>query len=521
MCGIDHWMQTRELTLRRFEYKIAKRAAMKVIEDINRSLTDYSILLTNKFVAIGFSFISAVLLTRILGTDGYGKFNLFYLVANIAFIGLINWTSASVLRFGKEEFIIENRINKVFWTRNIFVASGVILFFIVLSILRHGIEEYTKISCVWRFIAAFIILQVFLDYLNYIFQATSQLKASSFVGVLVKFIFLLSVLFLFYSDRKGIREILFAYILSQFLTVLIFLKWIDFSLFFPIAADWRTFKKILTFSYPLIFSSLSAYVISYIDLVFIKRYLSISDVGTYSLSYNLMNSFQQILMVIITVTTPILIGLYTEGREEIIRDYLRKLTPQGVFLWSTFLTISIGILPFIIPFIFGNTFEASILPMQILLLGLVWNAISCFYSGVLTTYKLIKKMVLMTILMAVINLLGDMLLVPRLGINGAAISSASVFSLGGIAYMRIGNRRLNLREYRALLFLIPVLVTFTGILCKFDLILISIAVVFLYYFILHKFQLFADSDIAFLDHVSMPAYLRRVLHKSYYLLNKA
>lgn len=492
---------------------------MEVKKDIKNIFSDYSILLINKYFLIILLITSSILLTRILGKTGYGQFNLFALVANIAFISLINWTSTSVLRFGKEEYIKEGKLNKVFWARNFIVLGGIIFAIAGFFIFKEKLDGYTQVKSVYKFIIAFLIFRTFLDYLSYVFQATRRLKVYSFIEILSKFFFVVSLLILLIIDKKEINYVLFIYIISQFLTLLILIKWIDFKWFLPVTLDRTLFKEMLSFSYPLIFSALSAYIVNYIDLIFIKKYFLISDVGVYSLSYNIMTYSQQIIMVVITVTGPILIVLYTEKKENIIKDYLSRLMPQGIFLWSIFLVFSIIILPYIIPFIFGEEFKNSILPMQILLCGLAYNGISCFYSGVLTTYKLIKKAVIVNIGMAILNLIGDMILVPLIGIKGAAISSAIIFSLGGIAYMYIGNKRLDIKEYKSLVFLIPVLFTLSTAFYKVNIIFLLLGIGFIYYFILRKFRLFKESDTRLLDYIAMPLFLRKFLYNVYRFLS--
>ena len=131
---------------------------MKTKEDVKKSLSDYSVLLINKFVIIGLLLISTPLLTRILGKTGYGQLNLFNLVVNIAFICFVSWTSTSILRFGKEEYIKENKLNEVFWARNIIVFGGLLVSIFFIFFLREKIDRYKKgkyspllLSLLWCF----------------------------------------------------------------------------------------------------------------------------------------------------------------------------------------------------------------------------------------------------------------------------------------------------------------------------------------------------------------------------------
>jgi O-antigen/teichoic acid export membrane protein len=484
-------------------------------EDIRKIFSDYSVLLINKYIFTIVSFFSTFLLTRILGKNGYGQFSLFYLVANIAFVASIGWTSNAVLRFGKEEFIKEQKLNKVFWARNSIIFIGLAISIASILIFKNRLENYTQIKFIHLFIIIFLIFQTLLDYIGYIFQATGKLKVSAFFEILPKVFFTLFLFMFFLANKKDITQIFIVFIIAQFLTLLLSAKWISFSWFCPVTVDRAFLKEILSFSYPLIFSSLSAYVVNYIDLIFIRKYYLISDVGVYSFAYNMMGYFKQIIMAVITVTGPILIGLVTQDREDVIKSYIHRLIPQGIFFWSIFLIISILFMPYILPVVFGNDFKDSILLVQILLCGLVYNGISCFYSGVLTTFKLIKEAVFINVCMAILNFIGDLLLVPLIGAIGAAISSAVVFSLGGIAYMYIGNRRLGIKENKSLIFIIPVALVLITSLYKLNFIFAVFPAGLFYYLVLSKSKLFKKSDTSLLDKISIPIFFKRTIYGIY------
>jgi O-antigen/teichoic acid export membrane protein len=225
-------------------------------------------------------------------------------------------------------------------------------------------------------------------------------------------------------------------------------------------------------------------------------------------------------MVIITVTTPILIGLHIENRRDVLKKYIARFIPQGIFFISILLLLSTLILPFIIPAIFGNDFKNSILPAQILFCGLVYSCVSCFYSGILTTFKLIKRAVAINITMAILNFFGDMILVPIMGINGAAVSTVTVFLIGSFAYMYSSNRFLKLSAYKSLLFFIPATLLLFSLLLRVNVFLSLSAIILIYYLILISSRLFKISDTVLLENISMPRFVRNSIRFIYKILDK-
>lgn len=225
---------------------------------------------------------------------------------------------------------------------------------------------------------------------------------------------------------------------------------------------------------------------------------------------------QKMITVGMVVITPVMIGLYTEKREDIIKLYAGRIVPQIVFFLSCVYIVFIALLPLIIPLIFGKEFTGSILSAQILIMGLVYHSFIALYYGVISAYKKTKAILTINIIMIIINIVGDLILIPILGIEGAAISSALCFSVGGICYMSYMNMHLGVRSINSLFMLIPVLLTFIAVEYKSPVILLCL--ILTYYLLLKKGKLFRQGDADFLRHISIPSRIKSVIFRIYGIL---
>jgi O-antigen/teichoic acid export membrane protein len=428
-------------------------------EVIESSFWDYSSLVSSKLISLPVQLIILSFATRILGTDGYGRLALFFLVCQIVLQFGINWTSASVIRYGREEYIKEHRINKVFWGRHVILVPCLMIFVAGIITYQDSILKYIGLPqmVIW-FLLLYIIGATLLNYVQFIQQAIGQLKLyalSTISEKLISAIGLITIL-IFVPSQDPFFAVVGVLSLSCFCVALIFGGFIKRENFYPIVFDKEVIRKMFFFSYPLILGSASAYVVNWIDVIVIEKYLNISDVGLYTLSYQGMQVLQGISMSLITLLGPIMVTFLTDNREDLIVRFVKRIIPQGVFFWCVFLSLIICIAPFLIPRIFGEGFSGSVSPFLLLMIGLGFNSLACYYSPILTAYELIKRLMLVNILLAVINLGGDFLLVPVLGINGAAIATSLSFGIAAILYMAISNRHLNLSEWRHIFSIMPI-----------------------------------------------------------------
>ena len=493
----------------------------KVIES---SFMDFSSLvfanITSLFLQIG----AVVLTTRMLGSEGYGKFSLFLLVAELVFLFGISWTSASVIRYGREEFVKTGKINKTFWSRNIILIPILIVFFILLSLFKRQILGYVCLKNIaFPLLILYILGKMSLNYTQYIQQAIGQLKLFAATNIIQKLLIIIGLFYIFIvsSISKNVTAVIVVNIIALFGTTLIFINFLKREYFIPVKTDLAYIKRIFLFSYPIILGSGSAYIVNYIDLIVIKKYMEVAEVGIYSLSYRGFIALQSISMSLIAVLAPMIVTFLTEKREDLIKKFVKRIIIQGVLFWSIFLSVIVFLASVFIPIIFGENFQESIWPFSILMIGLAFNCIGSFYSPILTAYELIKQAMAVNITMALINLVGDFILVPHIGILGAATASSLSFAFSAVLYLIIANKRLNLREWHQILGVSPLIALL--FICLFSnkiwfqgvgLCLVIVATIAM----VRKSNMFSKDDIQMFIRIRMPPFVRKILVSTYNFL---
>ena len=169
--------------------------------------------------------------------------------------------------------------------------------------------------------------------------------------------------------------------------------------------------------------ALSAFVSENISLFLVEHYLPSEDVGLFSVALKVSVLVSIVLIVVNTIAAPKFAEMYWgEGGG---RDQLQRLLQQStaIIFMSCFL-ISLVLVYFAedILMIFGEEFVGAKTILQLLVFGQMVNA----YTGPVNIFlnmtghqNVVSLIVLISL---VVSVIGNCILVPWLGINGAAIT---------------------------------------------------------------------------------------------------
>jgi O-antigen/teichoic acid export membrane protein len=129
----------------------------------------------------------------------------------------------------------------------------------------------------------------------------------------------------------------------------------------------------------------------------------------------------------------------------------------------------------------------------------------------MTCYELIKQYMVIGVVVGGVNLIGDLLLVPHLGIYGAALATSFAFFLGGLLSHWVVFRHLNLKGFKELLFPLPALfaiIFFTTIPHLWLHLVIVIGLVFYSLVLPRIIGLFRQEDLNLFNKAEMPYVIR-------------
>jgi O-antigen/teichoic acid export membrane protein len=378
-----------------------------------------------RFFTLGISFFVAIYIARYLGPSNYGLFN--YVTSFVGIFGCLS--SFGIDSIVSREIIKDHSkkdelISTGFYIK---IIGGVIAILSVFVVSIFSTKDLFTLGLIWIFSLNFI-PQAF-NILETYFQSqilskkvvTAQI-VSNIISTILKIVV---VLF-----NKGIFWLSLVYIIETSIYALLLL--ISFKKFGHHISKWKfninIAKSILKDSWPLMLSTVAVGIYLKIDQVMIKNMLGNEQAGIYAVAAKLSELWFFIPTIICTSLSPSIIKSLVVGKE-LFENRMKRL--YFIMFWISFSIASvISILSYpIIKILFGIQYLGAVTTLQFY----SWANISVFLGiavgQYLLAYNLSKIAFYITLIGAASNVILNLILIPKIGIVGAAVATLISYTL--------------------------------------------------------------------------------------------
>ncbi len=412
---------------------------MQAERELQQSGGDYLISAAGSYVVMGLSLILTIMLTRMLGAAGYGQLALLLAIGQTAAYFTSFWTTAGLVRFGSEAWLSStDAFHRVFWGRNAMVFPLLLVLAAAIGMAgSRGAEWLGLHPAETAAVLAYVFATVLFQTSQFTFQALKRVRVFAGWQVLEKACLVAAVWVVAAHLADGVSQLVWLYAATSAAVGLLSMLWLGRKQWWPIRSDWSTMVRLAQFSWPLLLSLTFGYLsTNWIDLLIIRRYASLAEVGHYNLAYQVIGMVQTLPTLSFPILLPLLVGWQVGGRQESIQLYLGRLVPHACVALCGILVVLLALLRTIFPLVFGAAFVASVIPCGWLLV-----AVSCygvFISGMplLNLWEQTRAIFLASAAAGVVNVAGDLLFVPRFGINGAAVATFLAYATSAVLVMR-------------------------------------------------------------------------------------
>lgn len=360
------------------------------------------------------------LYTAILSAEDYGTFDLFVTYATLL-LPLINWQ----LDQGLFRFMLDYRGNKdeqkkLFST--LLLSSTVQnIIYVVLFIC---IEPFLKIENAY-FLLLYVVLQVynalFLQFVRGLGYSIKYTIASFISASATTVLNVIALVFL----RMGLQGLFVSTLTAQLLTLVYLVissrSWEYFSLK---NARIGIFKRVGTYSIPLIPNNLAWWVVNASDRTIISHFLGTAANGIYSVANKFPNVFINFYNILnLSWTETVSLHYNDEDRDEFLTDTMTSLV-------KLFVAACLGIvacMPFVFPIMVNAKYSAAYNQILILMYAMLFRVLVGLYSCVYVAQKNAKKIAYTSISAAIINITVDLLLINKIQVFAASLSTLIAF----------------------------------------------------------------------------------------------
>ncbi len=380
-------------------------------------------------------FLSRVMMARYLSVEEYGIFSLGYVILSIlsvvSLMGLEKGISRQIAFYSgkgnarKVSGIIRSSIAI---TVVVSFVCGLVLFVFsdALSSAFSGGQELALTFRTFSFGLPFFTLILLLVA---VYRGFDRADVKVYFSDVLK-----NVLFIVFLAVSGVFRLSFAFVLSGFvLSVAVScIGIIILMLKKPLAAQLTTrgqppkkvTKELLIFSLPLLVSALFSMILSWTDTIALGYFKGLTAVGVYNAALPIAMFVPILLNGMAYIYLPVVSKLHAQNRlDEIRRMY--TITTKWVFslTYPLFLVLVLFPKP-VLGFLFGAGYVAGTSALQILVIGFFIHTFLGLNASTLLSLGETKYLMRTSIVAALVNITLNVVLVPRMGMTGAAIATS-------------------------------------------------------------------------------------------------
>jgi O-antigen/teichoic acid export membrane protein len=399
-----------------------------------------------KIAGLLLSYLFTLLITRIYGADTMGLFALSITILTIlAMLGRLGFDTALV-RF-VAEYASQDRMDLV---REVYVTALriVIPFCLLLSILlflsspviAENIFHKNHLSPYLRIISLAIIPMAMIFLNSESLRGLRKIKEHAFLHDVSILLFATVMLVLSFLIVLDSHVPLIVYIISitgvAGLSVVWWFKRANISSL----ANGNNLqsKNLLTVSLPMLLTSSLFLVMWWTDTIMLGIFRTEGEVGIYSVALKIATLASITLFSINTIAAPKFAEFYGRGDMNSLEKIIKQ-SSKLIFWSSLFIILCIFLFPSFILGLFGAPFKAGIYALLFLSFGQFINAASGSVGWILQMTGRQKACQNITLCAAAMNLVLNALLIPKYGINGAAVATmvCTIFwNLTSVLYIR-------------------------------------------------------------------------------------
>ncbi len=405
-----------------------------------------SIALTYKIIGLIIGYVFTLLVTRVLGAESMGVYALSTTVlAIITTVGNLGLNTA-LLRFVSQY----STLKRYDLLKEVYIKSIKILipFSIILSVLLFSMSGFiskylfksTDLTIYFKLISLAVLPSIFAMINLESLRGLKRIKEYAFISnISIAGISVCSLLILLFFFRNSSLPIIALIISHTIIAAYSYRIWRKHSKIDEIVVTNEIkIRNIMKVAFPLLFSSSLFLVIDWTDTIMLGMYSTKANIGIYHVCLKLAMLTSITLYAVNSIAAPKFAEYYAQKDLKSLEMIVHQSTK--LMFWSSSPIVLIYLIfPTLVLGIFGHDFKKGAVALIFLSIGQFVNVISGSVGYILQMTG--KEKIFQYIIFAatILNIVLNMILIPRYGINGAAFASMlsiSFWNLTAMFYIR-------------------------------------------------------------------------------------
>ncbi len=391
------------------------------------------IVLILSLLAAFMGYIVRLVMARNLSVEYFGLFNaVFSFLALLGVFKSLGFDKA-LIKF-IPEFKSENR-NDLIKSSFVYVSIIqlitnsiiIILVFLLANYLSLNFFHSEKAVIVLKILAFAFFFDNFVQVLKFAFQGFKQM--GYFAGIdLVRMIIIFIILLIGFKLNYGLLSPVIAYTITPLVLLFVFGS-ILISKVFPefkkarYIFDLSLLKRISLYSIHIFDTGIAALVLYYTDILALTYFTDLRNVGLYSVALPTAKVLMYFPRAIGGVNIPLTAELWAKKKIELLEAGIHELYKYSLVVIVPAVFIMFSFADLLLLVLYGRNYVDGAMPLRILSIGMLFAVLYAinidFFAGI-GQPKINSKIIFSA---AIFNLIGNLILIPLIGINGAAITT--------------------------------------------------------------------------------------------------
>ena len=390
----------------------------------NKFLKHFLVIGSGTFISMVIGFLTTPIITRIVSPTEYGQFSIFTMYSNMALMVLYLGLDQSLVRFFYQKETDQYRRELLFKCLKNPVIGTAVSGIVVLILSAIGLIQFELGKVALSLVCFYTFIQIIYRFSLLLVRLQYKSKLYSILGIVQKTVYVvLTILFVklnFFSDTMSLAV---ATVLAA-LTCMIISIVVERRLWNPglLGNNECTITQgnLIGYAYPYIFSMGVTTLFQYIDKISLNYYCSYEEVGIYSSTMTLIHVFSIIQTTFNTLWAPMAVEHYTNDKEDV--SFYQK-GNQIITVIMFFIGFTLILCKDVFSVLLGAKYREAAYILPFLIFNPIMYTISETTVNGLVFKKKSNMQVVVSLGACIVNIIGNTILVPKLGCQGAAIST--------------------------------------------------------------------------------------------------
>lgn len=394
---------------------------LKIVNKMKKLLFNILWLVFDKIFILLLQFFVGVKIANYYGATLFGQYS--YAISLVAFSNIFfELINSRVLK----KYYTKENFNILVFNTNFFKNSIAIILFFIPIIYKFFYKIDDTLFCLLLLLCLDNVLMTATSGIENFFEYKLEAKRIVISNNIVKIIsyFLQYICMIL---NKGIIFIAIVRCIGSLIRVII-LKYQYNSSYLgklenkSVKLDIKLIVKIIDESKYLWFSFVSFLIYTQTDRLMINHYLGVEEVGVYTIGMQLSSILAILIGPIQNSLFPKFLELYRNDYQKYYNFY--KLTNTIITQFYLIITlISIIVVKYTFRYVYSSQYDGAILIYSILAFSVFIKANGSLQTSHMTIKNITQKSFYKTLVSLILNIILNILLIPKYGINGAAIAT--------------------------------------------------------------------------------------------------